>query len=113
MKFSSLVEHLYGEGLRHPNFNPARLNSSSFLHSFILVLQAPPFIQVSRLEARNETLSSLPLPQTLSTNTLSHLQEAQAFGLSYVLLSLGPFLQFHRCLIQPLSFLFWIIAMAS
>ena len=76
-----------GKGKRHPSVNTVQLKSSSFLHSLILVLQAPPFLQGLRPEARNRT-PSLPSPysQTLSTDTLYSLQEAQTFGLYFVLL---------------------------
>ena len=48
------------------------------------MLQAPPFSQGLRPEARNQTPYSLPSPY--STNTLFSLQEAQTFGLCFVLL---------------------------
>ena len=77
-----------GKGKRHPSINAVQLKSSSFLHNLILVLQAPPFLQGLRPEARNRTPSSLPSPysQTLPTDTLYSLQEAPTFGLYFVLL---------------------------
>ena len=77
-----------GKGKRQPSINPVQRKSSSFLHNLILVLEAPPFLEGLRLEAKNQTPSSLPSPysQTLSTNTLYSLQEAQTVGLYFVLL---------------------------
>ena len=77
-----------GKRKRQPSINPVQRKSSSFLYNLIRVLEAPPFLQGLRLEAKNQTPSPLPLPysQALSTNSLYRLQEAQTAGLYFVLL---------------------------